>query len=99
MPHATPVIVHRNIGLMARKRRLRETPQADPPAKSPPTCCRERSFGGPAGCPNVTQPELQIVNNPLLGLAAGDGKGERRDCGIVLEGRRGEVRFGLTASP
>jgi hypothetical protein len=87
MRHAIPVIVHKNIGPRTRGRRIDADAMSPPAREVPHRCIGERSFGGAAGCPNAAQPELSIVSTPLLGLAAGDGKGGA------------EVRFGLTAPP
>jgi hypothetical protein len=34
------------------------------PAKFPIALSASETFGGPAGCPNAAQPELQIVSAP-----------------------------------
>src|SRR5689334_14168438 len=57
-----------------------------------PLRVRERSLRS-AGCPNVARPEPYLVSTPLLGPAAGNGKG----AGRLRRGHADEVRFGLTA--
>src|SRR5262249_43512787 len=64
-----------SVGAASKRRR-----EPKLPATSLPSHVGERSFGGPAGCPNAAQPELQIVSTPLLGLAGGGCKGARGGC-------------------
>jgi hypothetical protein len=60
VPHAIPVMVHKNIGLKARERRtMRETPRNRLRPRNPShRVSGSGPCGEPAGCPNVAQPEL-----------------------------------------
>jgi len=96
-PARNPGGVHKNIGFAG--------PSAPHPCDAAnqigphdplPSRVGERCFGGPAGCPNAAQPELQIVSTPLLGLAVADGKGPAcpepapQACGVSLGYEIGE---------
>ncbi len=104
MPHAIPVMVHKNIGLKARERRtMRDAPGTGSARETPPIACREAVLA--ANLPDVRtwhNRNCKTVSTLLLGCAAGDGKepeqareqpraaGRRAYCG---------VKFGLTVPP
>ena len=77
LPHATPAVVHKNIGPNGPRVMHSGENAADRLhlPRFPPFASRGAAPAEACRCPNAAQPELTIVSRLLLGVPGGNGKG------------------------
>jgi hypothetical protein len=89
VPHATPVVVHKNIGVMAREYRI-DAERRGPilPAKSPPVSRRGAVLRGSAGMSERGTTGTVNRQHPLIRAGEGRWQGRREPGQAHQTGRR-----------